>query len=102
MKLSSGTMEDFPRKLADSLERIASTVRSLTVERAEKAVRVVALAIPVAVLGIVAVVFVFMTIHGVLAIPLGDAGAFAVVGGLFLIGSLLAWAKRTQQAEDSE
>jgi len=87
-------MEDFPKKLADLLERVATTVRSLTVDRAENVVLVIALALPVAILGFLAVIFLFMTIHGALAVPIGDAGAFGVVGGLFLAGSVLAWTKR--------
>lgn len=87
-------MEDFPKKLADLLEHVATTIRSLTVDRAENVVLVIALALPAAILGILAVIFLFMTIHGALAVPIGDAGAFGVVGGLFLAGSVLAWTKR--------
>lgn len=88
-------MDDLPRRLAALLESLATRVRSLTVDRVDRVARIVALVLPAAVLGGFAVVFLFMTIHGALAIPLGDAGAFAVVGGLFGVGGLFLWQKRT-------
>lgn len=95
-------MEEFPTRLADLLEQVATKVRSLTVERAEKVVKVVAFALPAAVLGLLAVIFLFMTIHGALAVPLGDTGAFGVVGGLFVAGGALLWWKRLQVPEDQQ
>lgn len=92
-------MDDYPRRLADLLESLATRVRSLTVDRVDRAFRLVALALPALVLGIVAIVFLFLTIHGALSIPLGDAGALAVVGGLFAAGGLFTWRKRTSKDE---
>lgn len=93
-------MEDFPRRLAELLETIAARVRALTVDRIARGVTVASLALPMAVLGILAIVFLFMTIHAALAIPLTDAGAYGTVAGLFVIGGALAWRKRSQQPED--
>ncbi|MDH4306790.1 MAG: hypothetical protein OEX04_04870 [Acidimicrobiia bacterium] len=90
-------MEDLAVKFADFLESIASKVRSLTVDRARKVLTIVALAIPAIVLGSFAIVFLFMTIHGALAIPLGRWGAYAVEAGLFAAVGAFLWAKRTTE-----
>ncbi len=93
-------MEDFAARFADFLEQFATKIRGLTVDRAEKAVRIVALSIPAAVLALVAVVFLFMTIHSALAIPLTQSGAYAVEAGLFGLAGAFLWWKRTRPVED--
>jgi hypothetical protein len=93
-------MEDLPRRIAELLETVATRIRAMTVDRIAKGVTVAALAIPVLVLGILTVVFLFMTIYGALAIPLTDAGAYGVLAGLFVIGGALAWRKRSEQPEE--
>lgn len=93
-------MEDLPRRYADLLEGIATEVRSLTVDRVHKAITVASLALPLVVLAILAVIFLFMTIHLALAIPLGDAGAYGVMGGVFVAAGAFAWRKRTAVPKD--
>lgn len=58
------------------------------------------LAAPLLVLALLTLVFMFMTIHGALAIPLTSAGAFGVLAGLFAVGGALAWRKRSQKPEE--
>lgn len=89
-------MDDFPAKLADFLDSTATKVRSLTVDRAERAVRLTALGIVAATLGFLAIVFIFLTIFGALEIPLTEWGAFAVLGGLFAVGGAFLWANRSK------
>lgn len=89
-------MEDFPAKLADLLDSAATKVRSLTTDRAERAIRLTALGIVAAVFGLLAVVFLFLTIYSALEIPLTEWGAYAVIGGLFVVGGAFLWAKRTE------
>ena len=55
--------------------------------------------IPAIVFGILAIVFLFMTIHKALAIPLGTAAAHAILAGLFAIGAAFLWSKRDPQEE---
>lgn len=93
-------MEDFPRRLAELLETVATRIRALTVDRIARGVTIASLAIPAMVLALLAVVFLFMTIHAALAIPLTDAGAHGVMAGLFLIAGALLWRKRAQDHED--
>lgn len=89
-----GPVEDFPARFAGLLESVATKIRSLTVDRAAKVIRLVALGFIAAALGLLAMVFLFATIYGALEIPLGSAGAFAVIGGFFLIGGALLWRRR--------
>lgn len=93
-------MEDLPRRLAELLETFALRVRAMTIDRIAKAVTIGSLAIPLAVFGLLAVIFLFLTIHAALAIPLTPAGAHGVLAGLFLVGGALMWRKRSQTPED--
>lgn len=93
---SLGRMENFAIRFADLLEETATKIRALTVDRAEKAVRITAIAIPTAVFALLAVVFLFMTLHAALAVPLGSAAAHAIIAGLFAVGAALLWSKRIQ------
>ena len=90
-------MEDFPVKLAAFLESTATKVRSLTVDRAAKAIRLTTLGLIAAAFGLMAVVFLFLTIYGALEIPLGAWGAYGVLAGLFVIAGGLLWAKRNKE-----
>ena len=94
-------MQDFPARFADLLETVASKFRAMTVDRVTKAMTMVAMGIPVLVLALLAVIFLFMTIHGALAVPLGSAAGFGVMAGLFAIGGWLLWRKRTSSDEES-
>jgi len=72
----------------------------MTVDRIARGVTMVSLALPLLVLALLTVVFLFLTIYGALAIPLTDAGAFGVMAGLFALGGALAWRRRSHQPED--
>lgn len=89
-------MDDFPAKLASFLEDIAGRARAMTVDRAAKAVRLTSLGIIAAALGLMTLVFLFLTIYGALEIPLGEWGAFAVLAGLFVLAGAFMWGKRTR------
>jgi hypothetical protein len=89
-------MEDFPVRFADLLESIATKVRSLTVDRVRKWIRVSSLGLVAATLGMMSLVFLLLTVYGALAIPLGPDGAFGVLGGLFLVGGLILWSRRSK------
>ena len=93
------SMEDLPRRLAEFLESLAARIRALTVDRIAKGVTIVSLAIPLAVFGLLALVFLFLTIHRALAIPLTDAGAYGVMAGLFVVVGAFLWRKRSGEPE---
>lgn len=91
-------MDEFPTRFADFLESIALKIRAMTVDRVARVVKLSAMGMVAATLGIMAVVFLLLTIYGALAIPLGPDGAFAVLGLILLIGGMLMWRRRRSRA----
>ncbi|CAN5273299.1 hypothetical protein BH18ACT5_BH18ACT5_01110 [soil metagenome] len=88
-------MEDFASRFADLLEMVVGKIRSLTVDRVNRWIRLSSLGMVAVALGLIATVFLMLTIFGALAIPLGNDGAFAVLGALLLIGGAIMWAKQS-------
>jgi hypothetical protein len=88
-------MEELAARFAEILEQIAIKVRSLTVDRVARGIRVTGLGILAASLGLSALLFLFLAIFGALEIPLTTAGAFAVVGVVFVAAGTYLWLKRT-------
>lgn len=89
-------MDDFPARLSSFLEDIASRARAMTVDRAAKAVRMTTLGLIAAAFGLMALIFLLLTIYQALEIPLGEWGAYAVLAGLFLLVGAFMWGKRTR------
>jgi hypothetical protein len=89
-------MDDFPTRFADLLESIAKRVRALTTDRVGKWIRMSSLGLVAATLGMMAVIFLLLTIYGALAIPLGPDGAFGLLGGLVLVAGVVLWSKRSK------
>ncbi|MEX0667623.1 MAG: hypothetical protein WD313_04775, partial [Acidimicrobiia bacterium] len=58
--------------------------------------RMSSLGIVAATLGMMAVVFMLLTIYGALAIPLGPDGAFGVLGAVVLVAGIVIWSKRSK------
>ncbi len=92
-------MEDFPARLADFLESVATKVRAMTVDRVRRGVGIAAASLPLVVLALLGLVFLVLTIHRSLAIPLSPAGAFALEGGLIVVGGVLVWRMRNPKRE---
>lgn len=90
-------MDDYPAKFADLLERFATMVRSMTIDRIARAIKLSGLGILVAALALTAVVFLVWAIFGALEIPLTTAGAFAVFGFVLLVGGAVMWFTRSRQ-----
>ena len=88
-------MEQLAAQFADLVEAIANKVRSLTVDRVAKGVRVTGLGILAATLGFTALLFLFWAIFGALEIPLTTAGAFGVVAAALIGTGVVIWIKRT-------
>ena len=88
-------MEELAARFAEILEQISIKVRSLTVDRVAKGIRMTGLGILAASLGLSALLFLFLAIFGALEIPLTTAGAFAVVGAVFVGAGAYLWLKRT-------
>lgn len=88
-------MHEYPAKLADLLERFATRVRELTVDRIARVIKLTGLGIVAAALGLTAVTFLVWTIFGALEIPLTTAGAFAVFGVILAVTGGFLWFKRS-------
>jgi hypothetical protein len=93
-------MDEFASRFADLLENSALKVRSLTVDRADRAIKITALGIIAATLGGVAIVYVIRAIFQAVAVPLGVLGAYALFGGLFVVGGAFVWAIRKRQPKE--
>jgi archaellum biogenesis protein FlaJ (TadC family) len=89
-------MDDLPARFADLLESVAAKIRSVTVDRVRRVIRITSLGLVAATLGMLALVFLVLTIHGALAIPLGPDGAFAVFGLLLAVAGAVLWSKRSK------
>lgn len=94
-------MDDFATKFADFLESTSMKIRSMTVDRISRGLKIAALGLVAATLGLIAVIYLFIAVIRALAVPLTASGAFAVVGGLFLIGGAFLWWKRNQEPKES-
>jgi hypothetical protein len=77
------------------LEQIAIKIRSLTVDRVARGIRLTGLGILTATLGLTALLFLLLALFGALEIPLTTAGALAVVGALLIGVGTYLWMKRT-------
>lgn len=88
-------MEQLAAQFADLVEALANKVRSLTVDRVAKGVRLTGLGILAATLGFTALLFLFWAIFGALEIPLTTAGAFGVVAAALIGTGVVIWIKRT-------
>ena len=93
-------MEDLATRFADLLENAALKVRSLTVDRFDRGIKITALGIVAVTLGLIAVVFLVRAIFQAVAVPLGVLGAYAAFGGLFVVGGALAWAMRKRPPKE--
>lgn len=89
-------MQDYAARFADLLEQIAIRVRSATVDRVAKFIKMAGLGIVAAALGLTAVIFLVWTIFGALEIPLTTAGAFGVFGAVFAVAGGFLWFKRSR------
>jgi uncharacterized YccA/Bax inhibitor family protein len=87
-------MEELATQFADLVEAIAAKVRSLTVDKVARGIRLTGLGILAATLGFTGMLFLFWAIFGALEIPLTTAGAFGVVALVLVgVGGIL-WNKR--------
>ena len=88
-------MEDYAAKFADLLEQVATRIRSVTVDRVARGIRLTGLGILALTLGLTAVLFLLFAIFGALEIPLTTAGALALIGAMLVGLGAYLWKKRT-------
>lgn len=93
-------MEDLATRFADLLESSALKVRSLTIDRLDRAIKITALGVVAGTLGFIAVIYLIRAVFQAVAVPLGVLGAYALFGGLFVIGGAFMWAIRKRDSKD--
>lgn len=97
-------MEDFPTRVADFLESIATRTRALTVDRLARIIKLVTLGMVGAALVMVALVFLLIGLFRIteeLVFKACDCTqameiSYAAVGGLFVLTGALLWSRRTR------
>ena len=93
-------MEDLATRFADLLENAALKIRSLTVDRLDRAIKITALGIVATTLALIAFVYLIRAIFQAVAVPLGVLGAYALFGGLFVVGGVFMWAIRKREPKE--
>lgn len=87
----------------DLLERLVARLRRIAVDQPARGITFVALGLGVVALLAAAAVFLSAALFRLLAIGVGDIGAYAIAGGLFLaVGWLFWYRRRIHPPEDEE
>jgi predicted membrane channel-forming protein YqfA (hemolysin III family) len=92
---------DYPAKIADFLDDIASRIRSMTVDRAAVAVTWTAIGIVVAAVAALALIWFLISFFRALGTLIGQEWAYLVVGGILLLVGVLVWVKRYPDEESA-
>lgn len=87
-------MEEFAARFADLVEGIAVKIRSLTVDRVARGIRITGLGILAATLALTTVIFLLWAMFGALEIPLTTAGAFGVCAAILIGVGIYLWTKK--------
>lgn len=88
---------DWAAQTADTIERAVGSVRGKTSEPVERVARLLVYGLVAAILGAAALVLLAVAVVRALdvAIPGGVWSAHAVAGGIFTLGGLFLWRKRS-------
>lgn len=104
-------MDDFSQRIPDMLESATERVRSLTVDRAARIIKILALGMVMTVLVALALIFLFVglarIVNGLISHACSDCSwsmpvAYAALGGLFLLFGALLWSARTKRKDPEE
>lgn len=101
-------MEDFPTRIADLLESIATRIRSLTVDKVARVITYVTLGLVALTLVALAFIFLMVGLFRVveeLVFKACDCDtameiSYAAVGGLFLLFGALLWSRRVKKGSN--
>jgi len=85
---------DYPAKIANTLEQVATRIRSLTVDRVAVGVTWAALGIVIVTLAVMAVIWLLVALFRALGTLVGQELAYAIVGGILLLAGVFVWMKR--------
>ena len=87
-------MDDFPAKIADLLESVATRVRAMTVDRIAGFAKWTAVGIVLALMGLLVIIFLLVGLFRLLGELIGFELSYAIFGGLFVIAGMFLWSKR--------
>lgn len=95
--------DDFPTRIADLLEAVATKIRAMTVDRIARLITLITLGIVALMLVSTALVFLLIGLFRIVGELVHKAGGgdwsmeitYVVVGGVFLLLGWLMWRKRT-------
>lgn len=99
--------DDFPARVADLLEAVATRIRALTVDRIARVITFVTLGLVAFTLVGLAFIFflvgLFRIVDGLIA-KICDCGvsmeiAYTLIGGLFLLAGALTWRRRIHRED---
>lgn len=90
-------MQEYAVKFAEFLEQIAQKVRAMTLDRVSRGIKVAGLGILVGTLGFAAMIFLLWALFGALEIPLTTAGAFGLLGLIFVLAGGYLWFTRSRE-----
>jgi predicted membrane channel-forming protein YqfA (hemolysin III family) len=87
-------MDDYASKIADLLEEIALRVRSMTVDRVEKAAKWTSIGIVIAMLALLLLIFVLIGLFRILGTLMPIEWAYLIIGGIFITLGAFVWKSR--------
>ncbi len=93
-------MNDMATRFADLLETVATRIRSLTVDRLARIIRIAIAAVVAVSLVVVALIYLIVAVFRAVSVPLTMEGAYAAFGGLFLLIGLFVWLKRNPKEDN--
>lgn len=103
-------MEDFPTRVADFLESLATRIRELTVDRVARVIKFVTLGLLAITLVTIAFIFLLVGIFRILEELIFKACdcsqameiSYGAVAGLFVLVGALLWSRRSRTKTEDE
>ena len=87
-------MDDFPAKIADLLESVATRVRTMTVDRVAGVAKWTAVGLVLVVMASLIGLFLLFGLFRLIGELIGFELTYAILGGIFVIAGMFLWSKR--------
>lgn len=95
-------MDQLFTRITDLLEEYAGKVRAMTVDRLRGSITKTSIGITATTLALFAAVVIVRGLFRLLAVAVTEPGAYAIVGGIFVIIGAFIWAKRDPSSTEAE
>ncbi len=95
-------MDNFPARIADFLELVATRVRAMTVDRLRNATTWAAVGIVAGMIALVLAIYLMIGLFRLLAELVGVEPAYLILGGIFIIAGWLLWSRRIPRSPTTE